>query len=206
MRMDNSWSRDLAMSASANVETGMTYALFHGCDEQDIKVLTDWLELMTHSAGHPMLLPAFFVELQLRRHKRLIRDNWSKLVTLYAQTGQYGNRAPGTQPVSLQRDAFDYDTTTREVLGMYQDTGFLEKGLVKFQGGLKLLVSQLDVIRSSVPEARKDFISTENARIAERLQEISNDYDALVIECKLITDGASLLNNAVSRSIAVLCL
>ena len=79
MRMDNSWPRDLAMSASAEVGTGMTYALFHGCDEQDVKVLTEWLQITAYSAGHPLLLPALFVELQLRRHKswpRTIGANW----------------------------------------------------------------------------------------------------------------------------------
>ena len=200
MRMDNSWSRDLAMSASANIGTGMTYALFHGCDEKDVKVLTDWVKMTIYSAGHPLLLPALFAELQLRRHKRLIRDNWSKLVTLYARTGQYGSRAPGAQPASLQEDAFDYDDTTREILGMYQDTGFLEKGLLKVRRVLKQMASQMEIIKDTVPESRTDFIGTENARIGERLEEMMDDYEGLTTECKLISDGASLLNNAVSRS------
>ncbi|CAF9923504.1 hypothetical protein IMSHALPRED_005945 [Imshaugia aleurites] len=189
------------MSASANVGTGMTYALFHGCDEQDVKVLTDWVKMTTYSAGHPLLLPALFAELQLRRHKRLTRDNWSKLVTLYARTGQYGNRAPGTQPASLQEDAFDYDNTTREVLGMYQDAGFLEKGLIKLRRWLKQMASQMEIIKTTVPEARTEFINMENARIGERLEEMMDDYEGLITECKLILDGASLLNNAVSRSL-----
>ncbi len=200
MRMDNSWSRDLAMSASANIGTGMTYALFHGCDERDVKMLTDWLKMTTCSAGHPMLLPALFSELQLRRHKRLTQDNWRKLVTLYAHTGQYGNHALRAQPVLLQEDAIDYDNTTREVLGMYLDTGFLEKSLMKLRRGLKQMEGQLAVIRTTVPEARIDFIATENARIGERLGEMTDDYEGLIAECKLITDGASLLINAVSRS------
>ena len=197
--MDNSWSRDLAMSAAANAATGMAYALFHGCDEQDVKILTDWLNMTTHSAGHPLLLPALFAELQLRRHKRLTRDNWSKLVTLYAHTGQYGSHAPGARPVALQ-DTLDYDKTTREVLGMYQDTGFLEKGLVKFRRGLKQMVSQSAVIKTTVPEARTDFIVKESARVGNRLEEMMDDYEALIAECKLITDGTSQLNNAVSPS------
>ena len=179
----------------------MTYALFHGCDEQDVKVLTDWVKMTTYSAGHPLLLPALFAELQLRRHKRLTRDNWSKLVTLYARTGQYGNRAPGAQFASLQEDAFDYDNTTREVLGMYQDTGFLEKGLIKLRRGLKQMASQMEIIKTTVPEARREFIGMENARIGERLEEMMDDYEGLITECKLILDGASLLNNAVSQSV-----
>jgi hypothetical protein len=200
MRMDNSWSRDLAMSASASVGTGMTYALFHGCDEQDVEVLTDWLKMTTCSAGHPMLLPALFVELQLRRHKRLTQDIWCKLVTLYARTGQYRNHALGTQPAYLQEDAFDYDNITREVLGMYQETGFLEKSLSKFQRSMKQMVAQLAAIATTVPDAQKDFIATEGARIRERLEEIIDDYDGHIAECKLVTDGASLLTGAVSRS------
>ena len=200
MRMDHSWSRDIAMSASANVGTGMTYALFHGCDEQDVKILTDWLKMTTCSAGHPLHLPALFAELQLRRHKRLTQDNWRKLVTLYAHTGQYGNRAPGAQPTSLQEDAFDYDNTTRDVLGMYQETGFLEKGLIKLRRWLKQMTSQMEVIKTTVPKARTDFIATESDRIGERLEAMMDDYEELIAECKLITDGALLLTNAVSRS------
>lgn len=86
MRMDKSWPRDLAMSASAEVGTSMTYALFHGCDEQDVKSSTEWLQMTAYSVGHPLLLPALFAELQLRRHKRLAQDNWRKLVALYSHT------------------------------------------------------------------------------------------------------------------------
>ncbi|CAF9910504.1 MAG: hypothetical protein ALECFALPRED_006613 [Alectoria fallacina] len=180
MRMDNSWSRDLAMAASANIGTGMTYALFHGCDEQDVKVLMDWLKITICSAGHPLLLPAFFAELQLRR--------------------QYRNHSPGAQPASLQKDAFDYDNTTREVLGMYQDTGFLETGLTKLRRGLKQMEGQLAAIRITVPETQADFIAKESVRIGDRLEEMMDDYEGLIAECRLITDGASLLNNAVSPS------
>lgn len=202
MRMDNSWPRDLAMSSSTNVETGMTYALFHGCDEQDVKVLAYWLRMTTCSVGHPLLLPALFAELQLMRHKKLARDNWSKLVTLYAHTGQYGNHAQMPHPAPLQENAFDYDNTTREVLGMYQDTGFLEKGLLKLRRGLKQMASQLEIIKTNVPKARKKFIVKENARIGERLEEMMVDYEGLLAECKLIMDGASMLNNAIWNLIA----
>ena len=198
MRMDNSWSRDLAMSASADVGPSMNYAVFHGCDEQDEKVLRDWLKMTISSAGHPLLLPSLFAELQLKRHKTLTQDNWTKLVTLYADIGQYSKRAPEAQASSSGEDAFDYNNTTREALQMYQDTGFLEKGLMKIQKWLKRLMSQLDLIRTTAPDARKDFIAKENARIAERLEEILEEYEALSAECKLITDGASLLTNAVS--------
>ena len=75
------------MSASAEVGTGMICALFHGCDELDVKVLTEWLRMTTYSAGHPLLLPALFAEQQLWRHKRLAQDNWRKLVVLNAHTG-----------------------------------------------------------------------------------------------------------------------
>ena len=199
--MNNSWPRDLAMSASANAETGISYALFHGCDEQDVKVLTEWLRMTTCSAGHPLLLPALFAELQLRRHKRLTRHNWRKLVTLYADTGQYKYMSQGAQSTSLQQNAFDYDNTTREVLGMCQDTGFLEKDLVKIRGGLKRMTGQLEVIKTTVTGSRTAFMVEENTRIGERLEEIMDDYEGLIAECKLIMDGASLLNNAVSRKI-----
>ena len=179
--------------------TGMTYALFHGCDEKDVKDLTDWLSMTKYSAGHPLLLPALFAELQLRRHKKLTRANWRKLVTLYAHTGQYENRAQGAQPTGSRENAVDYDRTTREVLGMSQDTGFLEKGLLKLRRGLKQMVSQLEVIKTTVPETQTGFILTENARIGERLEEMMDDYEGLIAECKLILDGASMLNNAVSR-------
>lgn len=196
--MDHSWPRDLVMSSSANVGTGMTYAIFHGCDEQDVKVLTDWLGMTTCSAGHPLLLPALFAELQLRRHKKLTRDKWSKLVTLYAHTGQYGDNAQKEQPRPLHNNVFDYDHTTREVLRIYQDTGFLEKGLTKFRRKLRQMVCQLEAIKSTVPDTRTEFIVTGNVRIGERLEEMMDDYEGLLADCKLIKDGASVLNNAVS--------
>ena len=183
----------------------MTYAIFHGCDEQDVKVLTDWLRMTTYSAGHPLLLPALFAELQLRRHKKMTRENWSKLVTLYAHTGQYGNQAQKEQPTPLQDNEFDYDYTTTEVLRMYQDTGFLEKGLMKFRRKLRQMACQSEVIKTTVPENQKEFIVTGNVRIGERLEEMTDDYEGLLADCKLIMDGASLLNNAVSWGISLSC-
>lgn len=204
MRMDNSWSRDLAMSASANLETGMTYALFHGCDEQDVKVLTDWLKITARSDVHPMLLPALFAELQLRRHKRLTRDKWSKLVMLYAHTGQYRNSASGPPPGSVYGDEIDYDNITRELLGVHQATGFLEKSLLSFQRQLEQMLAQLAVIELTIPQARKDFIIAETSRIGERLKEILDDYAELLTECKMTKDGVSLLIGAVRWSSCLL--
>ena len=186
------------MSASANVKTGMTYALFHGCDDEDVKTLTDWLKMTIYSTGHPLLLPALFTELQLRRHKKVTRNNWRKLVGLYAHTGQYENRAQVSHPASLLENTIDYDKTTREVLGICQDTGFLEKGLLKLRRGLKQMASQLEVLKITVPEAQSGFVVRESTRIGERLEEMIGDYEGLIAECKLILDGSSLLTNAVS--------
>lgn len=200
MRMDNSWSRDLAMSASTEIGAGMTHALFHGCDEQDVKILSDWFRKTTHSAGHPMLLPALFAELQLRRHKRQGQKNWNKLVKLYSITGQYKNHVPGSSSASFREDQIDYDNTTREILGMHQDTSFLEKSHMKFPRTLKQMLAQLAVFGINAPQARTDFIATESARIGLRLDEMINDYEGLIENCKLVTDGASLLTGAVSLS------
>lgn len=119
MRMDNSWSRDLAMSASTDIGAGMTYAIFHGCDEQDVKILSNWFRTTTYSAGHPMLLPALFAELQLRRHKREGQKSWNKLVRLYSLTGQYKNHISGSSSVPFREDQIDYDNITREIIGMH---------------------------------------------------------------------------------------
>ena len=198
MRMDNAWSRDLAMSASANPHTGMAYALFHGCDEQDVKVLTDWFQITTPSAGHPFLLPALFIELQLRRHKRIAREKWTNLIKLYAHTGQYGDSNDGPPPVVTQAISSDYNTTTKEILGMYQDTGFLETVLLRLRNGLKRLIKQVEVNEGTILDAQAQTLSTESARIRTRLEEMMDEYEGLIAECKLVTEGASLLTNAVS--------
>lgn len=80
---------------------------------------------------------------------------------------------------------------------MYQDTGFLEKSHLTFKRKLKQMIAQLAVISTTMPETRKDFIVNEGNRIGERLEEIIDDYEELIAECKLITDGASLLTGAV---------
>ena len=94
MRMDDAWSRDFAMAASANVRTTISFALFHGCDEQDVEVHVNWLGLATESAGHQMFLSALFAEMQLRRYKRLAKKNWKTLVTQYAQTACWTTTRP----------------------------------------------------------------------------------------------------------------
>ena len=198
MRMENSWSRDVAMSTSTNLETCMTYALFHGCDEQDVKVLTHWLQLTPNSAGHPMLLPAFFAEMQLRRHKKLAEDNWTKLIKLYAQTGQYGSPALQPRQNGVHEGTSDHVQITREVLEMHQDTGFLEKSLLNFQRRLRQMLPHSTDFESKVAERHKQFVSIEGARIVERLEEMSDQYHGLVEECRLVKEGASMLTGAVS--------
>ena len=189
MRMDHAFSRDLAMSASGNTKTAMSYALFHGCDEQDVGVLIDWLSLTGDSVGHPLLLPALFAEMQLRRHRRFTKKNWKTLVTQYAQTGQYG----GTK----QGDSLDYEKATREVLTMHQSTGFLEKDLVQFRRRLSQMKALLTKIAGDVPESQRKFIAKEGTRIGERLDEMINEYESLIAECRRVTEGASLLTGAV---------
>ena len=176
MRMENSWPRDLAMSASTNIETGITYALFHGCDEQDLKVLTDWIHMTTCSVGHPLLLPALFAEMQLRRHKKYAWDSWSSLVTLYDYTGHYGTGASNLQTSSSQDNSIDYDKTTRDVLEIYQSTGFLERDLVRFCRSLKQMASQLPKLDDTATQAWKTLISAESIRIGDRLDEMIGMY------------------------------
>lgn len=69
---------------------------------------------------------------------------------------------------------------------------------MKFQRTLKQMVAQLAVIGINTPQARTDFIATESARIGLRLDEMIDDYEGLIANCKLVTDGASLLTGAVS--------
>ena len=199
MRMGSSWSKDLAMSASANVETGITCAILHGCEEQDVKVLAEWLELTACSAGHPMLLPALFAEMQLRRHKTLGWDSWKKLMTLYASTGQYDNPMIDQQPTRLPASQVDYDSTTKEVLRMHQNTGYLKPALAQSQKQLVQMVAAIDLIACEVPDGRRGYIDIEGARIRSRLEQMIDDYERLIGKSNLTTDGASILIGAVSQ-------
>ena len=197
MRMSSGWPRDLAMSATANIENGLTSAIIHGCDQSDVEIIGEWLHFTKRSVAYPLLLPALFTELQLRRHKTMCKENSNSLVELYAKTGQYDESMLGKGLYShLAQD--DYDSITKEVIRLHQKAGFLEQALSRAQKWLKQMVTQTDVITGAAREDRTTYIMAEGARLRDRLEEMIDIYDDLKGSCKLITDGASVMIAAVS--------
>lgn len=194
------------MSCCANIHTGVTRAIFLGCDQNDVRVLTGWLKILT-SMGHPVLLPALFAELQLRRHKTLIGNNWSKLVSLYAETGLYGDSNPARPYVATSKeDTKDYGRTTKHILQMHQDTGFLENSLRSCRRKLEQLISHATINDDVAPQSLKESTQAETTRIQARLQDMIIEYEEIEAKCKHITEGASILTAAVGPSTEMISL
>lgn len=214
MRTDHSFSRDLALTTFSNLSTGQTFALIVGCDEYDKKALVEWLRLTTCSAGHPHHIPTLFAELQLRRYKALATEGWTKLLTIYADTGQFQNESRLPESNLGEMSFSSLGNTTKILAGTYQSTGFLEESVSHFQRDMLALRKSMSVqIPTELAPVRKDFLIHQNKRINKRVEEMIGDCKGTLAECKMIIDGASLLvgiiwnliaqhNNAMNRSIA----
>ena len=78
MRTDVTFGRDMAMTTSCDLETGITSGFLHGynfTDKRQMKFVKDFLEINARFIGHPMVLVGLFTELQYQRrqsiHERL---------------------------------------------------------------------------------------------------------------------------------------
>ena len=198
--MDNSWPRDLALSSSSSRSTGITCGIVHGCEHADVQTLIKWLQMLIPSAGHTTFLPSLFAELQLRRHKTIVRANWRKLVALYAEIGLYEENMTDSIRDASQFGKSDYSDTTKQILRMHQDTCFLENSLTHCQRKLRQLASHVKDTAGMPSRRQMNLVTAEEARIKERLNDIVEDYDELHSKCRLITEGASILTGAVSTT------
>ena len=71
-RTPNSWESDLALSATHNRQSGLTFAIVYGSTFAVEHEILKRLQSISIHAAHPLLLPGIIAELELARHTQLV--------------------------------------------------------------------------------------------------------------------------------------
>jgi hypothetical protein len=205
MRMGGAFPRDLALATSSNLHSGRTCALIHGCDDNDLKSIETFLNFSKASIGHPMLLHLLFADLQLKRHKARHSSGWDGLLVGLHRIGLQRTNAPEVLVWgdNVRDEDLNHNEMTKEMLDVFQKSGFLEQSLAKFRTLLTRMASHVRVDDATLSQAQIDYMNLHNPRIEQAITTLIDKYDDLVKNCNLTTNGASLLISAVSVHVSL---
>jgi hypothetical protein len=174
--------------------------MIHGCDEDDLKSISTFMKFSASSIRHAMPLLILFAELQFKRHRAAHNSGWDDLLLGLHRIGLQRTEGPEVvvQGHNIQVGKVDYNDMTREMLDLFQKSGFLAQSMVKFQKQLGKVANYVDGMGPSLSHPQPTYLKTHSPRIQQGVAELVDNYDNLIKNCNLTTDGASLLISAVS--------
>ena len=73
-RIERFLPKDLALSVSADPETGTVNAFLHGCSGDQVDDIEHWLYRCQELVVHPLLMHFLLAEIQLERHAGVLRE------------------------------------------------------------------------------------------------------------------------------------
>ena len=193
MRTDIAFGRDLAMTTSCNLETGITCGFLHGyefTDRRQIRFIEDFLEINAPFIGHPMVLVGLFAELQYRRHQSIHRHLYDN----YLEKSEDAKHHISSINASHQ-EVGEHTKITQDILGIIEKISWLQQDLSNFRLRLKIMMKSTKDIGRSVQDkdARKY-----GARLCTRLEDMYYDYCNLADQGTMVKDGCSVVMAAVS--------
>ncbi|KLU85099.1 hypothetical protein MAPG_04131 [Magnaporthiopsis poae ATCC 64411] len=215
-RGSNAWPGDIALSATHFPSTGLTYAVFFGCefDEKPARVtalksgdrITGLLSNSESTVAHPMLLVGIFAEIELRRHMPIVKKAVAGLLgtvddVTAGEAGQEESHA--IKPwVNMQFIKIKLEAWRRELEKMVAHVEELSRTLyqasevVPREGDIDPLTLQpytaAQITAFKIEEERRASLRATGERIKERLQDITNQYHEMISMSRMTMEGLTM--------------
>lgn len=186
------------MSFSFNPVAATTRVLLHGCSEEDIAEVAEFVELLQPYAGHPYFMAVLILEMHQKRLVRVYED--------FRQTG-----------LQMSRNAFA--NTGFDILTGLQNDGQAEGGyrqaikvahqlseqIFSLQTDLAALRAQMNDIRLCVVfvsehsnQVQKEYMEKYGSLLTDRLDQLMQENDHLQAKTSTVKESALSLIGSVS--------
>ncbi|KAK8139412.1 hypothetical protein PG984_002792 [Apiospora sp. TS-2023a] len=182
-RSSNEWSRDLALTVTHLPDLHKTFCIMFGCDEETKAAVIKRLSGIGTEISFPLIMPAILIELERLRHLRVttkaIESMETKIAELDFDTDKMDEESgPGT--VVLRNAA---RRTT------WLDAAYLQNGLISWKFQLEKLKGCVTTYPESHPTK---CLRGTGERVAARIEAIEEEYDQIILNCKMRLEGMSM--------------
>ena len=183
------------MTLTTTPDKTSTFAILHGITESDEKRLTNWLQIMQESAGHPLLMAALTLDMVYGRLRRSYKSNSERYAVLDARTF---------------RGAILHDAArTRERIELYNEAASrahkLNEELSSLSHELSILKLRIDDLvdaalsmRNCTAADRKDYMDVHGIRLEHNLKQLSLSVQHLQAKVTSLKDTVASLIPSVS--------
>jgi hypothetical protein len=179
---------DVLLSIATDEKTRISKGIIHGCTDDDMNLLIDWISLLGSEVFHPLLFPAIVLDFLRTKHCKRIDAQLSTLIEVSAATHQYDPKCEDFAHVN------DYNLRTKEVVRLHQDTGDLA---ILFAQTRKQVEKLLQIMEKGECASPPNVAEECGTRIKEQLEDMLGIYDVLEQNCAHIREDCSMLMNAV---------
>lgn len=209
-RTTNSWAMDLAFTATFFPHCRLTFGILFGCPFSIEKQIVNRLSYATQEAGHPLLIPGIFAELERNRQVHVIEsaidDVETRILTVDSSPEEMD-----AMPASVK------EADNRAKRTQWLDTTYLRNQLVNWNTQLKKLAVHTDELsgiifsqqgpddtqssslakddglkKEECVDASEEHLRRVGVKIRDRVQEIIDEYDAKIRDCTMRVDGMAM--------------
>lgn len=206
---------DLALTATYIPSCRLTFAVLFGCPLSVEQSIIRRLKGAISEAGHPLLMPGIFVEIERTRHLRVIEKSVCAIEKRITSLAYSLDEMEAI--VSSQRDR-----DNQEKRDQWLDTTFLRNHLLSWNLQLRTMASHVnELVDGHLPlqighHPSKDSRSQCNVyddggpspahlkrvsiKVGKRLGEIINEYDDKIRDCTMRVDGMAMATQWVRYS------
>lgn len=212
MRMTKEWPSDLAISATYVRDTQRTMAVIYGCEEEHKKNIIARLRRAGNAVAHPMLIVGIFAELARKRLFSLVDD---LVETFLQRTEALGNKGRAWRQILNSEGEKPGD-----LLQIYNDSRSRIRALniAKVQVSKMIahseeLAAEIGVGKAGGDQKRKTdsayleyerqtMLDQADRQIRERLDELLDEYDRKIEDCRMVQEDLSAATQMVAGHLA----
>jgi Mg2+ and Co2+ transporter CorA len=141
-RTSHAWPGDLALSSTYLPGSGVSFSILYGCPFATEETVIRRLKHITTEAAHPLLLPGILVELELKRHIKLIESTINKVeAKIFELDYEYAN---------LGRPKKEVDARNEEKREAWLDLTYLRNGLMSWNTQIGRMYEHVDELKDQV--------------------------------------------------------
>lgn len=219
-RSANTWSNDLALTATHFTKSRLTFGILFGCTEEIELEVLNRISKAKEQAFHPILLPGIFAELERERMVEVVESSIDQIEEAIMEMDN--GASSGSEPADSSLDDSGYPGGPRAARrSVWLNTTFLRNRLQIWKTQMSKMVKHVDEISAEIQadvneEAKcvfddsrwSDQTLTEDmgsdllhmgGLIKDRLKTIIEEFEEKMEDCTMRVDGMAMATQWVRR-------
>ncbi|EXU96061.1 hypothetical protein X797_010872 [Metarhizium robertsii] len=143
-RSSASYPDDLALSVTFCTKIRSTQAVFYGCSEERIRIITRRLETSDCAVFHPLTLPTIFAEIERDRQIQMVEKALNKLITRVLNVVNHPLRFYSTSP--CEKSGISQGSDDSNSIELWLNISHIKNGLETWRQQLLEMLTHADML------------------------------------------------------------